>query len=257
MKVVHLITQDFGGAGNAAYRLHKGLQKLGVDSTMIVLDKKSCDPSVIVVPEVQAFSSFCESPESYKSLRMKFLWKYWSDMLATYPDRPTGLEIFTDNSTTVNLNLIQEIKEADIINLHWVAGMINYKELPSALKNKNIVWTLHDMNPFTGGCHYTGLCTKFLTNCSNCIQLGSSLYDDISHQNFTEKLNAYTELVIHLVTPSNWLGKEAGKSKLFSKYDVEVIPYGLPTRYIQGLLKNRIAKTIEYSIGEKNSFIWR
>ena len=39
-KVVQLCMQDFGGAGKAAYRLHKGLQSIGVDSTMVVLNKK-------------------------------------------------------------------------------------------------------------------------------------------------------------------------------------------------------------------------
>ena len=53
MKVVHLSTQDFGGAGKAAYRLHKGLQAIGVDSTFIVLDKKSGDPSVKVIPDFE------------------------------------------------------------------------------------------------------------------------------------------------------------------------------------------------------------
>ena len=50
LKVVHLCTQDFGGAGKAAYRLHKGLQQIGVASRMLVLNKKSSDPSVKVFP---------------------------------------------------------------------------------------------------------------------------------------------------------------------------------------------------------------
>ena len=49
-KVVHLCMQDFGGAGKAAYRLHKGLQTIGVDSTMLVLNKRSGDSSVKVLP---------------------------------------------------------------------------------------------------------------------------------------------------------------------------------------------------------------
>ena len=62
MKVVHLCTQDFGGAGKAAYRLHKGLQSIDIDSVLLVLDKKSGDPSVKVIPEIQNSLTYCENP---------------------------------------------------------------------------------------------------------------------------------------------------------------------------------------------------
>lgn len=252
MKVVHLCTQDFGGAGNAAYRLHKGLQAIGIDSTFIVLDKKCKDPSVKVIPDNQQNeSSYCNSPDSYSSSRMKLMWKYWTDMLTEYPGRAKGLEIFTDNTCSVRLGLVKEITEADIVNLHWVAGMINFKELPSALKGKNIVWTLHDMNPFTGGCHYTGKCNKFLNGCNACPQLGSISQKDKSYYSFCEKGEAYKELQINIVTPSKWLRDEAKRSSLFSKFQVDVIPYGLPLDAFKVYEKDELRKKLNIPLSKK------
>ncbi|MCB0502451.1 MAG: glycosyl transferase group 1, partial [Bacteroidetes bacterium] len=56
------------------------------------------------------------------------------------------------------------IKAADIIHLHWInlafLSINSIKQL--AVLNKPVVWTLHDMWAFTGGCHYSGDCTNYL-----------------------------------------------------------------------------------------------
>ena len=45
-----------------------------------------------------------------------------------------------------------------------------------------IVWTFHDMNPFTGGCHYDEGCGRFVECCGGCPQLGSKNLHDLSRQ---------------------------------------------------------------------------
>ena len=48
MRILHINTTDiFGGAARAAYRLHKGLQRAGVESWMLVQQKMGDDPSVV------------------------------------------------------------------------------------------------------------------------------------------------------------------------------------------------------------------
>ena len=243
MKVVHLCTQDFGGAGRAAYRLHKGLQMIGVDSTFIVLDKSSGDTSVKVIPDYELSSAtYCDSLESYNSRRMRATWKHWFEMLGKYKDRPEGLEIFSDTAADVKLNLIKEILEADVVNLHWIAGMVNYDDLPKWFKGKKIVWTLHDMNAFTGGCHYSSGCNKYFSSCEACPQLGSTRMDDLANNIFNRKKTAYKNLDLNIVTPSKWLGKEAERSSLLSKFPIEVIPYGLPLDIYKPLKKSAAKK---------------
>ena len=49
---------------------------------------------------------------------------------------------------------------ADVVHLHWVnAGFVSVAEI-AALRGP-VVWTAHDMWPFTGGCHYDAGCGRF------------------------------------------------------------------------------------------------
>lgn len=245
MKVVHLCMQDFGGAGKAAYRLHKGLQSIGIDSTMLVLNKRSGDSSVKVLPS--DFSEKCTTGNDV-SVYDSPLWERqtvrWRDLLSKYPDRPAGLEMFSDPRSDVRLEFIQEIQDADVINLHWVAGIMDYPTATLALGNKPIVWTLHDMNPFTGGCHYAGNCVKYRKSCGSCPQLGSDSESDLSHHIWAQKNDAYESLNINIVTPSGWLGKCTSESTLLSPFLVNVIPNGFPIDTFRPYPKTEIRKAL-------------
>ncbi|MCF8144163.1 MAG: glycosyltransferase [Deltaproteobacteria bacterium] len=230
VNVAHLCMQDFGGAGNAAYRLHRGLQKIGVNSTMVVLNKRSGDSSVRVVPDGYTGESVrCMGAPGYMSPVWNRQNARWQSQLSQYQERPRGLEIFTDAMSDVRLDCIQEIQEADIINLHWVAGMVNWPNAKTAFGDKPIVWTLHDMNAFTGGCHYAEDCDKYREGCGACPQLGSNNEDDLSYQEWMKKRRAFESLnIVSVVTPSRWLGKCVGQSRLLGKVPVSVIPNGCP-----------------------------
>ena len=47
MKILHLISQDSGGAGRAALRLHKALLEENIESLMLVQNKSTDLPSVL------------------------------------------------------------------------------------------------------------------------------------------------------------------------------------------------------------------
>lgn len=238
LKVVHICAQDIGGAGNAAYRLHKGLQMSGVQSTLLVVDKQTEDPSVKPL----------YTPHTISAIKEK-----WAVMLTQYPHRPQGLEYFSDTASDIRLDLIREIQEAHIINLHWAAGMIDYGHMPAALENKTVVWTLHDMNPFTGGCHYAGSCRKFRRTCGACLQLGSNVDGDLSRSIWTEKSLAYQSLSLNIVTPSRWMGEWARQSQLFSRLPVTVIPNGIPLDVFKPNPKEAARKSL--GIGESARII--
>jgi len=245
IKVVHLCTQDFGGAGNAAYRLHKGLQAIGVDSIMLVLNKRSGDSSVKVLPNNYSKEmTNCLDVSAYNSPVWNQQAVRWQKLMLEYPRRPAGLEVFTDAVSDVRLDRVQEIQEADIINLHWVAGGMDWPNASLAIGGKPIVWTLHDMNSFTGGCHYAGDCKKYIEACMACPQLGSNVDDDLSHQVWTQKYDAYKSLNINIVTPSRWLGGCASDSELFSRFPVNVIPYGFPIDIFKPHPKAEIRKAL-------------
>ena len=245
LKVVHLCSQDFGGAGKAAYRLHKGLQSIGVNSIFITVNKQSGDPSVKVIPDQTSNEvKECINPATYQSVLMNENYARWWGQLGVYLQRSKSIELFTDTVAPFKLNLIKEISEADVINLHWTSGMLDFENLAATFKGKNIVWTLHDMNSFTGGCHYNQGCQKFKTGCGNCPLLNSGIENDLSKRIFSIKEKSYKNLDIQIVTPSKWLGETAQESFLFSKFAVYVIPYGLPTDTFAAGSKDDIKKKI-------------
>ncbi|MBD3409071.1 MAG: glycosyltransferase [Ignavibacteriales bacterium] len=232
MKIVHVSSQDFGGAGRAAHRLHRGLRRLDVDSTMLVMNKGTDDRSVLALREEGGVWNATPDPTE-RSPVMDENWKRWLQLQRRYPNRPPGLELFSDALGGVPLGDVPAIRDADVVNLHWVAGMLEHRSLGESLQGKPVVWTLHDMNAFTGGCHYAGDCEKFTTACGACPQLGSSDENDLSRETFELKRDAYRSREIVVVTPSKWLGEEAGRSALFGGYRRDVVPYGLPLETYQ------------------------
>jgi glycosyltransferase involved in cell wall biosynthesis/SAM-dependent methyltransferase/predicted O-methyltransferase YrrM len=229
LRVVHLCAQDFGGAGKAAYRLHKGMESVGVDSTMTVMNKQSGDPSVKVLPSIyKADVVHCGDVPQYVSPIWKKQLKRWETLLSGYPQRPRGLEMYTDAHSDLQLEFVDEIRRADIVHLHWVAGQLNIPAAPAAFRDKRLVWTLHDMNPFTGGCHYAGDCQGYIGQCGCCPQLRSQDPEDLSHRIWRQKQAAYRSMNFQLVTPSRWLAQCVRCSSLMNRFSVATIPNGLP-----------------------------
>jgi glycosyltransferase involved in cell wall biosynthesis len=237
-KVLQFCMQDFGGAGIAALRLHEGLMAAGIDSTMYVLNAQRWRPST------RLFSSSIY-PLSLESTT--FIAPQWNafcahneKILSRYPDRSPYLEIFTDTWAATRIDTIQEIKSADIIHFHWIGGILNIPRDVAILRSKKIIWTLHDMNPFTGGCHYSAGCQKYKYQCGSCPLLGSNQDNDISRQIWKRKNKAYKDLNISVVTPSQWLAQCVQNSSLLSLFPLQIIHNGIPTDIFNLYPKNII-----------------
>ncbi len=141
-------------------------------------------------------------------------------------------------SKAATKRFIQWIREfdPDIIHLHNLHGYyIHVPTLFDYLKsaNKKVIWTLHDMWPFTGhspACDQAA-CEKWRSGCGNCPMRGDypKSFTDFSARNFRWKKEAFLGLNdLTLVSPSNWLASLAEQSFL-GCYDVKVIPNGIDT----------------------------
>jgi glycosyltransferase involved in cell wall biosynthesis len=229
IKPLLINTNDInGGAARAAYRLHRGLQNIGVDSQMLVEDKQSDDYTVI-------------SPISKVSKGIGKL-KPTLDILPLqlYPqrDRSTYSVQWLPDQLAAQVAQINP----DVINLHWING--GYLKIETIAKfNKPIVWTLHDMWAFTGGCHYNGDCTNYTNSCGACPQLHSNKEKDLSRWIWQRKAKAWQNLNITIVTPSHWLAKCAASSSLLKDMRIEVIPNGLDTKQYKPIQKS-VARSI-------------
>ncbi|MBW1728369.1 MAG: glycosyltransferase [Deltaproteobacteria bacterium] len=241
-KIVQICMQDFGGAGTAALRLHEGLQLIGADSLLYVHNIQRWKPGTVPFLLSKTFKP--KQKEKIISPHWKAFWAHNKRVLSKYPQRPNHFEIFTDTWSAVKISQIPEFMDADIINLHWIAGTVDISREVDFLKSKKIVWTLHDMNPFTGGCHYSAGCQKYEQQCGSCPQLGSADDADISRQIWSRKINAYRQLDITVVTPSKWLADCVRKSSLLSSFPVHVIPNGLPTDVFKPYPQAQLRKSL-------------
>jgi glycosyltransferase involved in cell wall biosynthesis len=227
MKVVHLSTRDRnGGAAIAAWRLHIGLLQLGVVSRMRVRLKYSDSDAVdVFVP-----------PADWR-VRLPRLWRrFWMQRRAgSRPrDRP-----FSDDRSEHGGSELDGLEHYDVVNLHWAAGFVDqptlFERLPAHIP---IVVTMHDMNSFTGGCHYTMGCNRFTDRCGSCPQLNSHNEHDLSRSVWDRKMRSYSQRSnVHFVADSEWLATEARRSSLLKAKSVRVIHYGLDTNVFRPIAK--------------------
>ncbi len=224
MRVVHVNTYDNrGGAARGTYRLHSGLRQHGVDSLMFVAEKETDDPSVFALAPSKGLPGRLARRARRTLLRRRF---------ALYSKtRPAGLYPFSDCRTEYGRLLVQQLPHAQLLNLHWIAGFLDYGTFFNKVaQHTPVVWTLRDMNAFTGGCHYAMDCEKYTQSCGACPQLGSSKPNDLSHAIWRQKKRAFGAVPdgkFHIIVVSQWMAEEVRRSPLLGDRPVSIIPNGL------------------------------
>lgn len=219
MKVLIVNNADvLGGAAKAAHRLHTAFLKNGVDSQMVVQFKYSGEESVVCLSgDSKTKKGIAATIPTLDSLP-----------LLLYRNRQD--ELFSSNFLPTR-QLLQYINDstADIVHLHWVAG--GFLRIEDIAKiRKPIIWTLHDMWAFTGGCHYDRFCGKYENHCGQCPILGSSKVRDLAYRNFKRKTNAvYSHPNLAVNGLSKWIANEAAKSSIFDGKVVVNIPNTIDT----------------------------
>jgi glycosyltransferase involved in cell wall biosynthesis len=241
MKVLMVNTSDIqGGAARAAYRLHEGLQQSGIDSKMLVQIKSSKDESII-------------GPESYFGNKTSYVCSFVDNFPLRYyrnfqhtPWSPQWLP----NNISKKINRINP----DIVHFHWICG--GFVPIREVVKiDRPIIWTLHDMWAFTGGCHYNGTCDRYKQECGKCPQLNSSNEKDLSKWVFNRKKKYWDEVDFIVVTPSSWLANCARSSSLFEDKNIEVIPNGIDLEYFKPVTKDEAKKTLKLPL-DKNLILF-
>ncbi|NJL86869.1 MAG: glycosyltransferase [Leptolyngbyaceae cyanobacterium SM1_1_3] len=211
MKALILSTSDIeGGAARATYRLHQGLQSIGMTSQMLVRAKVGRDRCV----------------RAEKSVLTKLGPQMNGLPLRRYPkrNRMISAQWFPD-AIAKQVNQISP----DIVNLHWVCNGFVKIETLAQLK-RPLVWTLQDMWPMTGGCHYSEDCDRYQKSCGSCPQLGSDRQHDLSRKIWQRKRKAWQGIDLTIVTPSQWMADCVKASSLLGDRRVEVIPFCLDTQ---------------------------
>lgn len=243
MKVLHLVSSDsLGGASKACLRIHNALLQNKVDSKLLVLDKNSEIDRVYSVYNSKT-GNYCKKYLYYKN-------RFEIKRIAV-----ESRGMFSLGRTGIDISKDSLVLEADVLNFHWINnGFLSLKSLDKlASLNKPIVWTLHDMWAFTGGCHYSGNCRKYESGCGNCPILKESNPYDVSSEIIKNKQEIYGKLNITAAACSTWLRDIAKNSELFKNKDVINIPNPIETDIYKPLDKNKSKE--KFSLDKKKKIL--
>ncbi len=242
MRILHINSYDFGGAANAALRLHQGLLNAGHDSRFMTLG--NLNPNIrkhatIPAPKVKRWQWWMKRMGILTNERFRF-----EERLSK---ESADIEAFAGFRTdTKNLINHPEVQQADVINLHWISHLIDWPTFFTQV-GKPVVWTLHDMYPFTGGCHYDQECKRFTVNCGKCPILKSENKNDSSRyvwQGKNKALRPIEASQLTIVSPSKWLQKCSQQSSLFSRFESLHIPYGIDLDTFKPRSKNKLRQEL-------------
>ncbi|MEM7204578.1 MAG: glycosyltransferase [Planctomycetota bacterium] len=212
MRPLLLSSSLLGGAGGATARLHRGLRGLGVPSQVLV-----------ATPE-QAAGHGDHVHGARSAARDRQRRRLDRRHLRRGHDPGPGQ--FSLSWLPSRVHRTVRRLAPDVVNLHWVCAA--FVPIGSVARlGRPVVWTLHDMWPFTGGCHYSMDCDRYRRRCGACPQLQSGREADLSRRTWMRKARRWREAAITVVAPSQWLADCARQSSLFKARRVEVIPYGI------------------------------
>lgn len=216
MKVLHIVAGSLsGGAGRGAYWLHLGLKSLGVKSVLLTNSK-----------DTSGFNSAVSIAKTKKGKVINWIRLQLESLLPRLYNYNKNI-LFSSGLFGTDFTKTDEYKDADIIHLHWINnGLVNVKHL--AKIDKPIVWTMRDMWPLTGGCHYSMECEKYKTGCGSCDMLGSKMSYDLSRF-VVKRKKKYIPRHTRVVGISRWLSDCAKDSLIFRDFNITTIHNAIDT----------------------------
>jgi glycosyltransferase involved in cell wall biosynthesis len=215
MKVAHLATSLHGGAGIAAYRIHESLILSGVDSTIFALSAPAeyqNKPGVTVIKRNFTKRNLSSAVTAFQS----FAVQKTENLFTPFSIHQSSLKEIIDSNF-------------DILHLHNTYNLSNWRELNCHIGRASLVITLHDMRNFTGGCHHSNDCQKYINqNCSNCPQakLGFKQIVQSSFQKSVKRTNEFAR--VSLVAPSQWILDKARDGLMWKNREISLIRNPIP-----------------------------
>ena len=237
MNVAHFCTFPHGGAANAAIGQHLGLRDAGINSQFYYYRNQQADSiSEIELDPAAGFQQleFAETgaglfpplARRFHKSRQRKIYELYNKHLAV---RPPQTETYSMAELPEPTELEWDRVDADVVHLHWISYCADYpsffRSIPDSVP---IVWSLHDTNAFTGGCHYTGGCVGYKFGCGSCPQVSQSGPRDVSRASYQAKQKALKNKQIQVVAPCDWMLEMAEASRIWPKQtSFHKIEYGL------------------------------
>jgi glycosyltransferase involved in cell wall biosynthesis len=212
MQILHISESDAaGGAGRAAYKLHRGLNSLGHVSRMLVGRKVTRDADI-------------------RPLKRNSFWRGLDRVTGGVLDRLSLQYVLYPSSFGVLKD--PWFSEADVVQLHNLHGSyFSFTALPALSRRRPVVWQLHDQWSMTGHIAYSLDCDRWQEGCGSCPYLGEypRLGRDTTALLWRLKDETYARSKLSLVVPSRWLADLVARSPLLARFPMHYIPTGIDT----------------------------
>ena len=216
---MHLCTTDVGGAGSAVVRINNLFNERGYDSAILVLKKNKDSSNIIDVSKrnitiwlIKVIRKVIH--EIQQSLNRKIIDKYnyfnYSERLNYLPSKL----------------LISKLPfKPNFIIVHYTSHFLNSRNVYELYQHTkaNIIYTMMDMSPLTGGCHYAWDCKGYQNECGNCPAITSDKMYDETFSSLMYKKKFINMFAPTMVVASEWSLQQAKKSSLFNPYFIEKI----------------------------------
>ena len=222
MKILHINSFSQGGAGKSTVRLNDLFNMHGYDSKVLFMGSEQI--------KGQRHLSFF-SGKARNILMPRMLSQF--EKLTVNGKYNLHRGLFSSGLTGVNITQSEFFQDADVVYLHWTqGGFLSLSCIADILRaEKKVVWVLHDMWAFTGGCHHSFECVGYLTVCRKCPHLIGWKRDRLASKCLKKKkLAIHRSKNLNVVTPSEWLGDCAKRSSVFADKSVVVIPNYVDSR---------------------------
>jgi glycosyltransferase involved in cell wall biosynthesis len=247
LKILILSSYDVGGASIAAFRLHQALLGAGVESKILTLHR-----TLTHVPQHYQY----QNPPGWKNkIKLKIIQRsehIQRNALHLPPGESLSGE-FSHPLAAYDVTSSPLWDWADVVNLHWVNEWISLENLVAKAGNKALVWTMHDMHAFTGGCHYSHGCDAFEKECKECPLLARSSNPNLANHFWRLKKTALN--IAHprlfITAPSSWMASMAARSSLFGHLHVERIFNSLNTQIFKPLNQEMCREVLGLPPGKK------
>jgi glycosyltransferase involved in cell wall biosynthesis len=206
MKVIRINTADRGGgAERLAWVLFKGMQRRGMDSWLLVGDKKTDDDRVV---------PFWGSPFiDYRPYGR--LWHRLRQDIRKWIDQRLGLEDF-HHPFSKHIETITGSRP-DVVHCHNLhGGYFDLRVLANVSRTYPVFITLHDAWWLTGHCAIPLDCTRWKHGCGRCpyLSIPPAVKRDATRFNWRRKQRINNRSRIYVAARTHWVLERARQSIL-------------------------------------------
>ena len=230
MRIIHLSASDFRGpVSRGVLALHHQLMERGMRSRFFARDRMHDGVEPIhgtdAVPLAQLTQRTCFDQNRVSASASGFTLGY-----------PSG-----------GLIDARAVSEADIIHLHDIKGIFSPQVVNWLLcLGKPVVWSLSDMWPFTGGCHFSPECEGYRSDCSNCPQIKTDRHG-LPALLLKKRRALFDAPNLHVIAPTAWIAERAASSGVFGRGAIHcgIAPVTMNT--LHSLPKNAAKERLGFS----------